>query len=87
MVGNSSSGLTELPSFKKPFICIGTRQKGRLKAENVIEVDYNKEEIIKAVKKGLYDNEFKKKLENVKNPYGDGKSYLKITDVIYKILR
>ncbi|MFX1383820.1 MAG: UDP-N-acetylglucosamine 2-epimerase [Promethearchaeota archaeon] len=87
MLGNSSAGITELVSFKKPFICIGTRQKGRLKAENVIEVNYNKNEIINAVKKGLYDNKFKKKLENVKNPYGNGNSYLKITDIILKILR
>jgi UDP-hydrolysing UDP-N-acetyl-D-glucosamine 2-epimerase len=87
MVGNSSAGITELPSFKKPFICIGTRQKGRLKAENVIEADYNKEEIIKAINKGLYDDQFKKKLENIENPYGDGSAYLKINDNILNILK
>lgn len=86
MVGNSSSGLTELPLFKKPFICVGTRQKGRLKTENVIEVDYKKEEIIQAVKKGLYDDHFRKKLENLTNPYGDGKSFYKITNIIRRII-
>ncbi len=86
LIGNSSTGLTELPSFKKPFICIGTRQKGRLKANNVIETTYQKEEIIEAVKKGLFNDEFKKSLEKLVNPYGDGKSYLKITNIICKIL-
>ena len=86
MVGNSSSGLTELPLFKKPFICVGTRQKGRLKTENVIEVDYKKEEIIQAVKKGLYDDHFRKKLEILTNPYGDGKSFYKITNIICRII-
>lgn len=86
MVGNSSAGITELPLFKKPYICVGTRQKGRLKAENIIEVDYNKEEIIKAIKKGLYDNEFRKNLDNLTNPYGDGTAYLKITKIIRNIL-
>lgn len=86
MIGNSSAGITELPSFNKPFICVGTRQKGRLKAENVIEVDYNKEEIIKTIKKAIYDKNFKKILKNVKNPYGNGTAYVKITNVILKIL-
>jgi len=87
MVGNSSAGLTELPLFKKPFICVGTRQKGRLKANNVIEVEYNKNEIINAIKKGLFDEKFQKELENLKNPYGNGKSYIKITNVIRTILK
>lgn len=86
MIGNSSSGLTELPFFKKPFICVGTRQKGRLMAKNVLEVNYNKEEIKKAIAKGLYDKKFRRNLENLENPYGDGKSYLKITEIIREIL-
>ena len=86
MIGNSSAGLTELPIFKKPFICIGTRQKGRLKANNVIEVDYQKDQIIEAVNKGLFDKEFKESLKDLVNLYGDGKSYLKITNIICKIL-
>lgn len=86
MIGNSSAGLTELPSFKKPFICIGTRQKGRLKANNVLEVECEKDQIIAAVKKGLFDNEFKRSLKNLINPYGDGKSYLKILNIIRNIM-
>jgi len=87
MIGNSSSGITELPSFKKPFICIGTRQKGRLKTDNVIEVNYDKKEIINAIHQALYDIDFIKKLENLTNPYGDGKSYLKISNNICRILK
>lgn len=86
MIGNSSSGITELPLFRKPYILVGTRQKGRLIAENVIKVGYKKEDIIKAIKKGLYDKQFKIQLDNLTNPYGNGTTYLKITDIILKIL-
>ncbi len=86
MVGNSSSGVIELPLFRKPYICIGTRQKGRLKAENVIEVGYNKEDIKGAIEKGLFDEDFRRKLEKLSNPYGDGTAYLKITNIILNIL-
>lgn len=86
LVGNSSSGIIEIPSFKKPFISIGTRQKNRLKPDNVIEVDYNKDNVIQAISKGLFDIEFRKTLENLTNPYGNGKSFLKITEIIRKIL-
>jgi len=55
MVGNSSAGIVELPSFRKPFILVGMRQENRLKAENVLEVGYNRKEIITAIKKALFD--------------------------------
>lgn len=84
MIGNSSSGIIELPSFKKPFVCIGTRQKGRLKLENVLEVGYVKEDIFKAINKALYDEDFKNNIKQIKNPYGDGTAYLKITDIFLK---
>jgi len=86
MVGNSSSGLVELPSFKKPFVNIGNRQKGRLKTKNVIETNFDKTEIKKAVHKAIYDENFKKDLNNLENPYGKGKSYSKINEIILKIL-
>lgn len=86
MIGNSSAGLTELPLFKKPFICIGTRQKGRLKASNIIDVVPQKEQIVQAVKKGIFSKEFQDSLANLVNPYGDGKSYLNITNIILRIL-
>lgn len=86
MVGNSSSGIIELPSFKKPFICIGSRQINRLRAGNTIDIDFDKNEIISGIRKTLYDKEFIEKLKTIKNPYGDGKASAKIVDIILKIL-
>jgi len=87
MIGNSSSGLIELPSFKKPFINVGTRQNGRLKANNAIDVDYNKNEIIEKINFAIYNQHFKNSLNNLTNPYGDGKSYLSITENILKVIK
>ena len=71
VVGNSSSGLTEVPSFKKGTINIGDRQMGRLKAECVIDCEPNKTSISNAIRV-LYSPEFQDKLTTVKNPYGSG---------------
>jgi len=71
VVGNSSSGLTEIPSFKKGTINIGDRQKGRLKAGSVIDCLPNKNSIGKAITE-LYSQEFQVKLSSVNNPYGTG---------------
>ena len=77
VIGNSSSGLCEVPSFKKPTINIGNRQKGRIKTESIIDCDPNKTEILKAIKKSYSDN-FSKKLKFIKNPYGNGDASKKI---------
>ena len=71
MVGNSSSGLAEVPTFKKGTINIGDRQKGRLKADSIIDCEPNKKSIINAIQK-LYTPAFQNKLSSVKNPYGAG---------------
>lgn len=68
-VGNSSSGIKETPIFNCPTVNIGSRQDGRLRAENVIDVEYDKKQIINAIKKCVYDAEFKKQCANLKNPY------------------
>lgn len=86
MIGNSSSGFIESPCFKKPFVHIGTRQKGRLSAGNIVEVAYNREDIIEGVRRALYDPEFKRRLERIRNPYGDGKAYSKITEIVLRII-
>ncbi len=83
VVGNSSSGLLEAPSFKIGTINIGDRQKGRAKANSVIDSLPNKNDIQKAFAK-LYTNEFKKTLQIVQNPYGDGGASKKIKDIIKK---
>ncbi|OHE00532.1 MAG: UDP-N-acetyl-D-glucosamine 2-epimerase, UDP-hydrolysing [Sulfurimonas sp. RIFCSPLOWO2_12_36_12] len=83
MVGNSSSGLAETPSFKIGTINIGDRQKGRIKANSVIDCEPNKESIKKAFEK-IYSKEFQKALKSVQNPYGDGCASLKIIEEIKK---
>jgi len=71
LVGNSSSGLLEAPSFRIGTVDIGDRQKGRIKAESIITCLPKKESIDNALAK-LYSKEFQKTLINVDNPYGFG---------------
>ena len=71
IIGNSSSGLLEAPTLKTGTINIGDRQKGRLKADSVIDCDAKKDAIIRALKR-LDTEEYKKVLKNSKNPYGNG---------------
>ncbi|KEI06966.1 UDP-N-acetylglucosamine 2-epimerase (hydrolyzing) [Clostridium botulinum C] len=85
MIGNSSSGIIEAPSFKLPVINIGTRQQGRLRACNIIDVSYNRKEILSAIDKVLYNEEFKKELKKCENPYGDGHSGERIADILSKV--
>lgn len=81
LIGNSSSGIIESSSFKLPVINIGTRQLGREKAQNVIDVDYSSKEILDALSY-IKTDEYQMKLKNCKNPYGDGKASEKICEVI-----
>jgi len=81
VVGNSSSGLAEAPTFKIGTINIGDRQRGRIKAESVIDCEPVKESILSAIRK-LYSKEFQDKLKNVKNPHGEGGAAEKIMKVL-----
>ena len=81
IVGNSSSGLAEAPTFKIGTINIGDRQRGRLKADSIIDCEPVKDSILSAIKK-LYSMEFQAKLKNVKNPYGEGGATEKIKKVL-----
>lgn len=85
VIGNSSSGIIEAPTFKIPTINIGDRQKGRIQAESVINCLADKESIIKSINKGLSE-EFNNKIRDIENPYGEGDSSQKIMDVIKKYL-
>ena len=85
LTGNSSSGIIEAPSFGLPVVNIGSRQEGRERTENVINVDYNKEQIKAAIKEALYDEDFKRIARNCKSPYGDGKASIRIADILSKI--
>jgi len=71
VIGNSSSGILEAPSFRKPTINIGDRQKGRLHASSVINCDPIKEDIVSAILKS-YSSSFKAVCERAVNPYGTG---------------
>ena len=82
LVGNSSSGVLEAPSFKLPVVNIGSRQYGREVAENVVSVDYNLEDIKSAIYFVLNDKEFKKKAQNCVSPYGDGMAGKKIVEIL-----
>lgn len=84
MVGNSSSGLAEAPSFKIGTINIGDRQKGRIKASSVIDNEPNKSSI-KEVFEKLYSKEFQKTLATTINPYGDGCASKKIVEIIKSV--
>lgn len=81
VVGNSSSGLAEAPSFKIGTINIGDRQKGRIKAKSIIDCEPSKEAVISALDK-LYDISFKKELSSVLNPYGDGCASSNIVSIV-----
>ena len=81
VVGNSSSGLAEAPTFKIGTINVGDRQKGRLMANSVIDCDPTAQSINNAINK-LYSNEFQKNLHSVNNPYGDGDAIEKIMDIL-----
>ena len=84
MVGNSSSGIVESPSFKLPVVDIGTRQKGRVCARNVVHVGYFRKEILRGVKKAI-SPDFRKSLLNLENPYGDKHAAEKILNKLKKI--
>ncbi|MCX6050947.1 MAG: UDP-N-acetylglucosamine 2-epimerase [Campylobacterales bacterium] len=84
VVGNSSSGLAEVPSFKIGTINIGTRQQGRIKARSVIDCEPYKESILKAFDK-LYQPVFQESLKNVENPYGKEMASKKVIDILKNI--
>ena len=83
-VGNSSSGLKETPAFNCPTVNIGSRQDGRLRGKNVIDANYDAEEIYKAAKKCLFDKDFREVCISAENPYWMGDAGVKIADILAK---
>jgi len=81
VVGNSSSGLAEVPSFRKATVNIGDRQKGRLKAQSVIDCAPDRESIKAALAK-VYSADFQAGLSEVASPYGDGGASQKILHIL-----
>lgn len=79
MVGNSSSGIVEAASFGLPAVNVGTRQEGRARSGNVVDVGNKRAEIVAGVNRAL-DEGFRKRLQSGKNIYGDGTSSVKIAE-------
>ena len=84
VLGNSSSGLLEMPYFKKGTINIGERQKGRTKAKSIIDCKPEKKHIMQAIET-LYSLDFQNKLKEVKSPYGEGGASKRIVKQIEEI--
>ena len=84
MIGNSSSGIIEMPSFKKPSINIGSRQEGRVASKSVVNVNHNKKEILKKINYAISKN-FNKKIRKFKNPYYKPFTAKKIVKIIKNI--
>lgn len=80
IVGNSSSGLYEVPSFKKPTVNIGDRQKGRLQASSVINCRPESDDIERTIREAIA-----KDCSDTVNPYGDGNSAKRIVSVLKSI--
>lgn len=82
IVGNSSSGLLEAPTFKIPAVNIGRRQAFRFRGTNVIDVGFDEAAVDQAIQKALSEEFFDYLKENCENPYGDGHSAERILDLL-----
>ncbi len=86
VIGNSSSGLVEVPAFEIPTINIGDRQKGRTSADSVIHCAPKASEIIEAIERGLSE-EFRNSIKGIKLPFGDGSTSERIMNVLLDYLK
>ena len=84
MVGNSSSGIIEAASFGLPVVNIGTRQAGRVRAANVIDTGYSRQQILDALRIATSAG-FRQKLTDMKNPYGTGNAAGRIVDRLRQV--
>lgn len=85
VLGNSSSGIIETPTFHVPTVNIGDRQRGRLQAESIINCGSGKDEIMVAINQALKE-EHRKKCKNVISPYGDGHASEQISRKAIEVL-
>jgi UDP-hydrolysing UDP-N-acetyl-D-glucosamine 2-epimerase len=83
-VGNSSSGIKETPAFGCPAVNIGSRQDGRLRADNVLDVGYDEDAILAAIRKSIGDPAFRRQCRDTResNPYGTGNSGPRIAETL-----
>ncbi len=82
LVGNSSSGILEAPSFRVPVVNIGNRQRGRPQAENILNCDYDAGQIADAIRTALGEPAFRQRCASAVNPYGDGRSSRRICETL-----
>jgi GDP/UDP-N,N'-diacetylbacillosamine 2-epimerase (hydrolysing) len=85
MVGNSSSGIIDAPSFGLPVVNVGIRQEGRERGKNVIDVAHKKSEVARALERALSDKKFLTEVKKCENPYGDGKAGPRIAKYLSQI--
>lgn len=85
VMGNSSSGIIEAPSFGIPTVNIGNRQRGRLQAQSVINCEVQEKDIIEATELAISEK-FRNMAKKVKNPYGDGNTSEKIVKILERWL-
>jgi UDP-hydrolysing UDP-N-acetyl-D-glucosamine 2-epimerase len=82
MVGNSSSGLIEAPSFALPVVNIGDRQRGRVRAQNIVDVESPKSQAIRQAINRVLSPAFRASLRGMENPYGDGSASDRIVAIL-----
>jgi UDP-hydrolysing UDP-N-acetyl-D-glucosamine 2-epimerase len=82
LAGNSSAGIKETPAFGCAAINIGSRQQGRLRALNAVDVGYDAKEIKAAIVRAVNDEAFRRICQTCENPYGVGDAGRKIAEVI-----
>jgi len=85
VVGNSSSGILEVPTLKRPTVNIGDRQKGRVQAKSVLNCKMEREDIMRALKQ-VYNKEFQKIVKSVKSPYEANNTSKKMKEIIKNTL-
>lgn len=84
-IGNSSSGIKETPVFGCPTVNIGSRQNGRLRGVNVLDVGYDAKGILRAIRRCFDDDEFREKCRTGENPYGVGDAGKKIAQILASV--
>ena len=82
LIGNSSAGILESPSFSTPVVNIGTRQDGRVRSNNIIDVETFDHKLITNAIKKTQSKSFKNSLKDIVNPYGSGNSTKSIIDIL-----
>lgn len=85
MIGNSSSGIIEAPSFKLPVINIGSRQQGRTRSANILDIPAEKNKITQTIDFALHNKAYQEKVRTCKNLFGNGTAAQKIIKILKEI--